>query len=99
MIPVSVPLERVAYLCRWHVPPDDRAPELTDELRVFKDADALDRWRIYDLDSRLLRTKTAHRFLDASRELWSLTADVVSGDEAFEQVIEAAVKIAILRPG
>jgi hypothetical protein len=72
LIPASVPLERVAYLCRWHVPPDDRAPEMTDELRVFKDADALDRWRIHDLDPRFLRTKAAHRFLEASRELWSL---------------------------
>jgi hypothetical protein len=84
-------------LCRWHVPPDDVAPELTHELRVFKDADALDRWRIHDLDPRLLRTRIAHTLLTASQELWSVTADVVSGGEAFEQVIEAAVKIGVLR--
>jgi hypothetical protein len=98
LIPASVPLARVAYLCRWHVPPDHRAPELTDELRVFKDADALDRWRIYDLDTRMLRTDVAHRLLDASRELWSLTDHLFSGEQAFEQVISAAVKIAVLRP-
>ena len=99
LIPASVPLERVVYLCRWHVPPDDDAREMTDELRVFKDADALNRWRIYDLDTRLLRTNVAHRLLDASRELWSLTDHLFNGGEAFERVIAAAVKIAVLRPG
>lgn len=72
---------------------------MTDELRVFKDADALDRWRIYDLNTRLLRTTVAHGLLDASRELWSLTDHLFSGEETFERVIAAAVKVGILRPG
>jgi uncharacterized protein len=97
LIPAEVPLTRVAYLCRWHVPPDNRIPELTDELRVFKDADSLDRWRIYDLDPSLLRTTLAHRLLDASHELWSLTDDVSDGTQAFEEVVRAAVKIGVLR--
>ncbi|MBP7748007.1 MAG: HD domain-containing protein [Phycisphaerae bacterium] len=97
LIPPPVPLARVAYLCRWHVPPDHAAPELTDELRVFKDADALDRWRIYDLDPTLLRTRSAHRLLTASRELWSLTDVVNAGAQGFQQVIQAAVGMGILQ--
>jgi hypothetical protein len=97
LIPASVPLERVAYLCRWHVPPDDQAPEMTDELRVFKDADALDRWRIHDLDPSLLRTKAAHELLDASYELCWLTANLSNSTQACEKVVSAAVKIGILR--
>jgi uncharacterized protein len=99
LIPATVPLQRVAYLCRWHAPRDHRAPEMTDELRVFKDADALDRWRIYDLDASLLRTKAAHGLLDASHEVWSLTDDVGDGKQAFEKVVRAAVRIGVLRAG
>ncbi len=96
LIPAPVPLERVAYLCRWHVPPDGRAPGMTDELRVFKDADALDRRRIYDLDPSLLRTKVAHGLLDVSRELWSLTDDVSDGTQAFAKVVEVALRLGVL---
>lgn len=96
LIPASVPLERVAYLCRWHVPPDDRALGMTDELRVFKDADALDRWRIDDLDSRFLRTKVARGFLDASHELWSLTRDITDGEEVIERILATAVNVGIV---
>ncbi len=98
LIPATVPRARVAYLCRWHVPPDHRAPEMTDELRVFKDADALDRWRIYDLDPRLLRTRIAHTLLSASRNLWSLTDHLFDSGEAFEKVVSTAVEIGVLRP-
>ena len=41
-------LEAVAYCCRWHVPPDASAPGMTPELVCLKDADALDRVRIFD---------------------------------------------------
>ena len=67
---------------------------MTDELRVFKDADALDRWRIYDLDARLLRTRIAHRFLVASRELWLLTEHAIA--QPFEKVVRAAVRLGVL---
>jgi hypothetical protein len=97
LIPAVVPLDEVSYLCRWHVPPDHQAPAMTDDLRVFKDADALDCWRIYDLDPLLLRTKIAHGLLDASRELWSVTDDVTDGTQAFEKVVSAAVKNGVLR--
>jgi hypothetical protein len=90
LLPATVPLERVVYLCRWHVPGDEKAPAMTDELKVFKDADALDRWRIDDLDAARLRTKAAGELLAPSRELWSLTDHIEDGTHTFEQVLEAA---------
>ncbi len=53
--------EQVAYVCRWHVTPDCSVPDMTPKLRVFKDADALDRWCIGDVDPSFLRTGSAHR--------------------------------------
>jgi hypothetical protein len=96
LLPPSVPVERVAFLCRWHVPPDHRTPELTDELKVFKDADALDRWRINDLDPRFLRTQAATRLLEASRELWERTRHLTDERTAFSEVVRTATALGIL---
>ena len=70
---------------------------MTDELRVFKDADALDRWRIDDLNPRLLRTQAALCLLGVSQQLWSVTADLSGGTQAFEEIIGYAVRIGVLR--
>jgi len=96
LLPENVPLERVAYLCRWHVPSDYKAPEMTDELKIFKDADALDRWRIGDLDPTYLRTKTARQILDASLSLWSATFSLSDSENLFQQIIDIAVQQEIL---
>lgn len=92
LIPASVPIEQVAYVCRWHVPNDDNAPEMTPELKVFKDADALDRWRIDDLDPAFLRTTAARQLLDSSYSLWEATRGFVHATAMFEQIIEIARK-------
>ena len=80
----------VAYVCRWHVPNDESAPEMTPELKVFKDADALDRWRIADLDPAYLRTSSARQLLDASYALWEATHGFVHAMEMFERIIDVA---------
>lgn len=91
LLPSSVSLERVAYLCRWHVPSDFKAPRMTDELKVFKDADALDRWRIGDLDPTYLRTNAARRLLDASLALCSATMSLNDPNSMFREIISIAV--------
>lgn len=50
---------------------------VTRLFHIFKDADALDRWRLGDtgLDSRYLRTDSARQLLDFSRELVRRTTD------------------------
>lgn len=48
-------IQIVQYLNTWHVPGDHKAPEMTKELAIFKDADGLDRVRTNDLDPKYLR--------------------------------------------
>ncbi len=61
MLPALFAAEQVAYMCRWHVTPDRSVPDMTPKLRVFEEADALDRWCIGELDPSFLRTGSAHR--------------------------------------
>ena len=89
-------LERLAHCCEWHVPPDDHAPEMTNELTCLKDADGLDRVRIHDLDPRQLRTARARqltaeaqRLLDASRR--------PRGGDPWERVRAAALALSYWR--
>ncbi len=63
---------------------------------VFKDADALDRWRIGDLDAAYLRTQSARQVLDASQALWTETRLLLRDDRAFDKILEAAVALGIL---
>ncbi len=99
VLPPSVPLDRVACLCRWHVPPDESAPSVTDELRVFKDADALDRWRIGDLDPSYLRIASTKRLLDASHLLWRATSDLDDSPQVFSEIVRAGMRIGVVRNG
>jgi hypothetical protein len=71
LIPSQV--ERVAYLCTWHVPDDTKAPAFTPELTCLKDADALDRVRIFDLDVRRLRTSRAVALADSAGALFRVS--------------------------
>jgi uncharacterized protein len=90
-------VEQIAYLCEWHVPPDHHAPEMTASLKVFKDADALDRWRIADLNPAFLRTRSAHRLLRPSHDLWARTRELEDGDSIFGDIIDAALRLGILQ--
>jgi uncharacterized protein len=91
-----IPLERVEYLCRWHVPSDRRAPVMTRELAVFKDADALDRWRFEEPDPRYFRTESARKLFSVSRDLADLSIPVPRGVSPFEYVLSAAIKLGIV---
>jgi hypothetical protein len=94
--PASIPLDRVACLCRWHVAADRLIPEMTDELRVLKDADALDRWRIGDLDPAFLRTQFAHRLINVSDALWLKTREHLESERVFSEIVATAVTLGIL---
>ena len=82
-------LDALAYCCEWHVPPDERAPELTSELVCLKDADGLDRVRISDLDPRRLRTGRARQLTNDSRRLYEASLQAGGGDP-WEQVRHAS---------
>ncbi|MCL5107610.1 MAG: hypothetical protein M1401_01790 [Chloroflexi bacterium] len=82
-------LAKVAYCCRWHVPRDAEAPEMTPELACLKDADGLDRVRIIDLDPHQLRLPEARSFVDASWGLCRATVPI-DRDDPWGQVRQAA---------
>lgn len=94
-------LETVLYLNTWHVPLDDQAPGMTPELAVFKDADALDRVRIDDFNSRYLRRSYSQTLLQyLAQELFdrSEAKRWSQGYAAFDCVCEAAVEMGLIRP-
>ncbi len=60
----ALDLDFVAELCTWHETQDLDIPRLTLELVILKDADALDRCRIFDLDPARLRLAASHRLIE-----------------------------------
>lgn len=82
--------ERLEYCCRWHVPPDEKAPEMTPELICLKDADGLDRVRLGDLDPSRLRTFFARGLTQAAQELHDRSLDI-SATDPWETVRIAAI--------
>lgn len=82
-------LDIVTYLVHWHVPSDNEAPIMTTELQVLKDADALDRVRLGDLDIRYLRTDAARSMVDLAESLF-VSYENIRSDDAFDSVIKAA---------
>ncbi len=92
-------LETVLYLNTWHVPSDNQAPEMTPELAVFKDADALDRVHIYDFDARYLRCGHARVLLQyLAQELYDLSEAKRWGEHypVFDCVMAAALEIGLI---
>ena len=89
-------LDLVTYIVHWHVPSDDMAPTMTMELQVLKDADALDRIRIGDLNTSYLRTDAARSLVDVAEDLF-VYYEKSHDDNAFESVIRAAQIIGVVR--
>ena len=66
-------LELIAEACAWHVCPDRRAEWDHPVLWMLKDADGLDRVRLYDLDVRYLRHPETKRWVEQARALFEAT--------------------------
>lgn len=95
MLPETV--DRATYIVHWHVPSDSEAPVMTPELMVMKDADALDRVRLGDLDASYLRTDAARGLVSVAEQLYeqSLT-DSHEEPETFDSVLAAAIKLGLV---
>ncbi len=91
-------LDMVTYIVHWHVPPDTEAPEMTTELKILKDADALDRVRLGDLDIRYLRTDAARGLVELADDLYQAYLDN-RDDNAFNSVLKAAQSIGVVENG
>lgn len=92
-------LKVVAYINRWHATWDNGIPEMTTELAIFKDADALDRARLGDLKPGLLRHELSRMLLvspaddlyqTSSRQQWR------ENGKLFDCVLDSAVEIGLL---
>lgn len=88
-------IQRIAYCCVWHVPPDSHAPVMTPELICLKDADALDRVRLGALDIRFLRTAFARTLVHQAQFL----CDTSETQADFRNAPWNAVRQAALRMG
>ena len=88
-------LDTVTYIVHWHVPPDSKAPVMTTELKVIKDADALDRVRLGDLDVSYLRTDAALELVELAEALYQAYMDT-KAVRAFESVIRAAAHLGLI---
>jgi hypothetical protein len=88
-------LDTVTYIVHWHVPADNEAPVMTTELKVLKDADALDRVRLGDLNPNYLRTDAARYVIEVAENLYQAYLNEPS-DGVFTSVIKAAQKIGVV---
>jgi uncharacterized protein len=68
-------LELIASACDFHVMPDRDSPWDHPALWYLKDADGLDRVRLYDLDPRFLRHPEALRWVKEAEVLFRETVD------------------------
>ncbi len=89
----TLDLEFIAELCTWHEVPDDQIERLSLELVILKDADALDRCRIYDLDPYRLRLTRTTRFVNSAERLERATNTY--GRVTAADVLEAAVNLGL----
>jgi uncharacterized protein len=69
-------LEWIASACDWHVCRDPDAEWNHPALWLLKDADGLDRARLYDLDPGFLRHDETHEWIVPARDLFARTADL-----------------------
>lgn len=86
----AIDLQFVAELIRGHVINDALILEWSDELRVLKDADGLDRVRIYDLDPERLRLRSISPALE--KQAWELMESSVAQGNSADAVRSVAIE-------
>ena len=92
-------VKNVTHLCEWHATNDDEIPSLNEALKVFKDADALDRWRIGDLNPDFLRFPQSVELASFSYDLWAATRDIgySKNENAFRLIIERSRTLGVVK--
>jgi hypothetical protein len=68
-------LELIAQACDWHVCPDPHSGWDHEVLWYLKDADGLDRVRLYDLDPAYLRHTETRQWVKAAKQLFHATEE------------------------
>jgi HD superfamily phosphodiesterase len=94
-VAASVDLQLVASICRNHVPNDHLITDWTDELRILKDADGLDRIRFDGLDPLRLRLRDITPALEEMA--WQLMRASRSAGNTVESVRAVAIELGLWR--
>jgi uncharacterized protein len=94
-VAAAVDLPFVAALCRDHQRGDHLIADWSDELRVLKDADGLDRVRIHDLDPARLRLQAISPALET--QAWQLMRESVTRGNTADAVRETALAMGLWR--
>lgn len=90
-------LDTATYIVHWHVDEDSDIPVMTNEMKVLKDADGLDRVRLGDLDETYLRTRPARQLIETAQALYDMSQPTKSNErDSFKSVLEAATQIGIV---
>jgi len=92
-------ISTVQFINYWHATPDSKIPNLTDELAIFKDADALDRVRTNDLNPHFLRHQLSYDFLfSPAHDLFEISLQCQRAHSApsFDCVLDAAINIGLI---
>lgn len=91
----TVDLPLVAQLCRNHDVSDDQITSWSDELRILKDADGLDRVRFNGLDLRYLRLQAITPAL--APHAWLLMHESVGRGNTGSAVRDCAIEMHVWR--
>jgi hypothetical protein len=86
-------LELIASACDWHVCADREAGWDHPVLWLLKDADGLDRARLYDLDPRFLRRSAARQRVRDAQKLFEATADLDSPTRIWDVALKRGLPI------
>jgi len=89
-------LDAIQYCCIWHVPADRLTPMMTPELLCLKDADAVDRVRIGDLNPAMLRTSYSRKLIDPAARLCQLGA-IDAEPDPWQRIRKAALTLGLWR--
>jgi len=91
--------EMVKFLCVFHVPDDSEITGLSETqawiLKVFKDADSLDRVRFDNgdkLDESYLRFGSSRGLIEEAKELWERTKTMTEPEAVFDAIFENRVE-------
>jgi hypothetical protein len=89
-------LELIAQACDWHVCPDQLAGWDHPVLWLLKDADGLDRVRLYDLEPSYLRHEQTPQWIEHATRLYEKTADVQNPEQIWQVAAELDIPVAEL---
>jgi hypothetical protein len=85
--------EKLLFCCRWHEISDGQIPSMTAELTCIKDADGLDRVRIFDLNPEFLRTEIAREFVQPA---WRLYYETQASGDPWDAVYRAGIGLGLV---